>query len=129
MPRLGPVDAPVSRADILRKARPKRPTRSVKDTAALLKAIADPTRLAMAALLERQTEPLCVCHIEARFQLSQPTISHHLKVLRDAELVTSEKRGAWVYYELVRERLGDAPGLSELLRSIELAAGERSCCG
>jgi ArsR family transcriptional regulator len=48
---------------------------------------------------------MCVCEIEPRFDLSQPTISHHLRLLREAGVVTSERRGTWVYYALDRERL------------------------
>ena len=84
----------ICRADVLRKARPRKPSRSAEQVAAALKAIADPTRLTMLALLAAETEPTCVCHLEARFHLSQPTISHHLKVLREAGLVTTERRGA-----------------------------------
>src|SRR5438105_2804628 len=65
-----------------------------------LAALADPTRLQIVALLAGLDEPLCVCEIVARFALGQPTISHHLRVLREAGLVTWEKRGLWVYYAL-----------------------------
>lgn len=63
-----------------------------------LKALADPTRLRMLDLLARQREPLCVCEITARFPLRQPTISHHIRLLREAGLVAGEKRGVWSYY-------------------------------
>jgi ArsR family transcriptional regulator len=68
--------------------------------AAVLKALADPHRLRMLSLIAAQpaTDPLCVCEIEGEFGLSQPTISHHLKVLREAGLVTVTKRGLWHYY-------------------------------
>lgn len=66
--------------------------------AAQLKAIADPTRLRMLDLLVQQREPLCVCDVTAQFSQNQPTISHHLKLLRDAGLVDTEKRGIWSYY-------------------------------
>jgi ArsR family transcriptional regulator len=68
----------------------------------LLAALADPTRLQIVELLACQDEPLCVCDIQAQFTLGQPTISHHLRVLRDAQLVTWEKRGLWVHYALNR---------------------------
>jgi ArsR family transcriptional regulator len=74
-----------------------------KDTARqvqILAALADPTRLQIVELLAAQTEPLCVCEIVTHFALGQPTISHHLRVLREAALVTWEKRGLWVYYAL-----------------------------
>ena len=54
----------------------------------------------------------CVCHLTEPLGLSQPTVSHHLKVLRDAGLVTRERRGSWAYYRVVPETLGT---LRELL--------------
>jgi ArsR family transcriptional regulator len=66
----------------------------------LLKALADPTRLSMAATLRRHGEPVCICDLVAVFGLSQPTISHHMAVLKAAGLVTVEKRGLWGFYSL-----------------------------
>lgn len=66
--------------------------------AATLKAIAHPVRLQMVELLSRMGGDVCVCDIEAQFDLSQPTISHHLKVLRQAMLIDCEQRGVWIYY-------------------------------
>jgi ArsR family transcriptional regulator len=63
-----------------------------------LKALADPTRLRMLDLLAQQTAPLCVCEINEHFAQRQPTISHHLRVLREAGLIDCEKRGVWAYY-------------------------------
>jgi ArsR family transcriptional regulator len=65
-----------------------------------LKALADPHRLRMLSISAGQPAgaPLCVCEIEGEFGLAQPTISHHLKVLREAGLVTVTKRGLWHYY-------------------------------
>ena len=63
-----------------------------------LKAIADPTRLRMLDLLAQQSEPLCVCDITDQFEQNQPTISHHLKLLREAGLIDCEKRGIWAFY-------------------------------
>lgn len=68
--------------------------------AAAFKALGDPTRLEMIDLLARADGPLCVCDIEARFDLSQPTISHHLRLLRKAGLVEAERRGTWMHYRL-----------------------------
>jgi ArsR family transcriptional regulator len=70
-----------------------------------LKALADETRLGIVRMLAAHDQPLCVCHIVDAFDLSQPTISHHLKLLREAGLITSEKRGLWAYYSLDRSRL------------------------
>jgi len=66
----------------------------------LLKALADPTRLAMLAALRAAQEPVCICDFTAAFELSQPTISHHMANLRSAGLVDAEKRGIWTYYRL-----------------------------
>ncbi|HKD73855.1 MAG TPA: metalloregulator ArsR/SmtB family transcription factor [Ktedonobacterales bacterium] len=63
-----------------------------------LKAMADTTRLRMLDLLAQQREPICVCDITAEFDQHQPTISHHLRILREAGLVDCEKRGVWAYY-------------------------------
>ncbi len=63
-----------------------------------LKALADPTRLRMLDLLARRDAPLCVCEITERFPLHQPTISHHLRILRQAGMISGEKRGVWSYY-------------------------------
>ena len=66
--------------------------------AAAFKAIGHPVRLRILSLLAQRKEPLCVCHIEERFTLAQPTISHHLRVLRKAGLVSAKRKGTWVYY-------------------------------
>lgn len=68
-----------------------------------LKALADPTRLRMLDLLSQQTAPLCVCEITAEFDLQQPTISHHIRILREAGLIAGEKRGVWSYYWATEE--------------------------
>jgi len=70
--------------------------------AVLFAALADPTRLAILSLLmDSPDEEVCVCDITASFKVSQPTISYHLKTLRDAELIHGDKRGRWVYYSIV----------------------------
>lgn len=72
------------------------------DLAGRFRALADPTRVAIVNRLSAAPE-LCVCDLTATFDLSQPTISHHLKILRDAGLVESSRRGTWAYYRLVPE--------------------------
>ena len=72
--------------------------------AAQFKALADPTRVAIINSLSAADE-VCVCHLTDAFDLSQPTISHHLKILREAGLVESTRRGTWAYYRLVPEAL------------------------
>jgi ArsR family transcriptional regulator, arsenate/arsenite/antimonite-responsive transcriptional repressor len=66
----------------------------------VLKALADPTRLQMVGVLKRSSQPICVCDFTAAFDLSQPTISHHMGKLRDAGLVEVTKIGIWAYYRL-----------------------------
>jgi len=99
---LNPVCCPPPRLSL--------PRSRAQEYARLFKALADPTRVQMIRLLAEQDEPLCVCHVEAAFRLSQPTISHHLKVLRDAGLVTTDRRGVWIYYRVNRQRLTDLAG-------------------
>lgn len=72
--------------------------------ARLFKALGDETRLAIIRQLQEQGE-VCACDFVACCDLAQPTVSHHLKVLRDVGLVNTEKRGLWVYYALNRERV------------------------
>lgn len=73
-------------------------------TAQVLDALGDETRLKMVMLLARH-EALCVCELQAAFDLGQPTISHHLKILREAGLVDVTRRGTWAYYALRRDAL------------------------
>jgi ArsR family transcriptional regulator, arsenate/arsenite/antimonite-responsive transcriptional repressor len=65
---------------------------------AVFRALGDPTRLDIFRLIASQSEALCVCDLVGRFDVTQPTISHHLKVLREAGLVTVSRRGTWAYY-------------------------------
>src|ERR1700722_19769620 len=79
--------------------------------AGLLKAVADPYRLAMLATLAASDHEVCVCDFTEALPLNQPTVSHHLRILREADLVTCERRGTWVYYQLAAgapERLAAA---------------------
>ena len=72
---------------------------------ALLKALADPYRLRILATLARAPEEVCVCDFTGALPLNQPTVSHHLRILREAGLVTCERRGTWVYYQLASDAL------------------------
>jgi ArsR family transcriptional regulator len=79
--------------------------------AGLFKAMGDPHRLAILATLARAEDEVCVCDFTAGLPLNQPTVSHHLRILRESGLVTSERRGTWVYYRLAesaRAAVGDA---------------------
>ena len=81
--------------------------------AARLKALADPARLRLLSLIQAQPGgEACVCHLTEPLGLSQPTVSHHLKVLLDAGLVEREQRGSWAYFRVLPEPLAT---LRELL--------------
>ena len=80
--------------------------------APLVKAIADPVRLRLLSLVASHADgEACVCDLNDAFELSQPTISHHLKLLHDAGLLDREKRGVWVYYRVNGAALGDLAAL------------------
>ena len=79
------------------------------ELAARFKALADPTRVAIVNSLSAAAE-VCVCNLTDAFDLSQPTISHHLKILREAGLVESSRRGTWAYYRLVPEAIAALRG-------------------
>ncbi len=68
------------------------------DVAAVAKALSDPVRVQLVDVLRRHAGEVCVCELVPLFDLSQPTISHHLKVLREAGIVGSERQGLWAYY-------------------------------
>ncbi len=73
----------------------------------LFKALSHPVRLQIVDLLSRYGGQVCVCDIEQHFSLSQPTISHHLKILRQAGLLDAEQRGVWVYYHTRPDALAE----------------------
>lgn len=82
----------------------------------LLKALADPVRLRLLSLVASHADgEACVCDLNDAFDLSQPTISHHLKLLHEAGVLDRDKRGVWVYYRVNRSALGD---LAELLGGV-----------
>lgn len=74
--------------------------RKSAELAALAKALADPNRIEILRLLAGQEGPLCACDIVGHVDLSQPTVSHHLKVLREAGLLKSGKSGLWSFYSI-----------------------------
>jgi ArsR family transcriptional regulator len=86
---------------------------------ATFKALGDPTRLGIFRLIAAQDAPICVCDVTDRFDVSQPTISHHLKVLRDTGLVTASRHGVWAYYE------ADTRGLALLRDAVDTVAPSR----
>ena len=87
-------------------------TEQAEQMAPLLKALADPVRLRLLSLVAAHAEvEACVCDLNDAFDLSQPTISHHLKVLHEVGLLDRSKRGTWVYYRIKAEVLADVAGL------------------
>ncbi len=83
-----------------------------EQVAPLLKALADPVRLRLMSLVASHPGgEACVCDLTGAFDLSQPTISHHLKVLHDSGLLEREKRGVWVYYRVRSEALASLGAL------------------
>ena len=72
-----------------------------------LRVLADPTRLRILSLIQAQPEQqACICHLTEPLGLTQPTVSHHMRVLLDAGLVEREQRGSWAFFRVVPERLG-----------------------
>ena len=75
--------------------------------AAVAKALADPIRIQLLDVLRRHAGKVCVYELLGLFDVSQPTVSHHLRVLRDAGLVGFEKQGLWAYYRVLPGRLDE----------------------
>jgi ArsR family transcriptional regulator len=100
------------------------PSEQAVKVAALLKALGDPVRLRLMSLvLSHQDAEACVCDLLPAFDLSQPTISHHLKVLHETGLLNREKRGVWVYYQARPEALQALAGLFTPARLADSLAG------
>jgi ArsR family transcriptional regulator len=91
-------------------------TRANAEYTRLFRALGDETRLEMVGLLAAEGKELCVCELESHFELSQPTVSHHLRILREAGIVSAERRGTWVYYALER-------GVRQKLRAFDEMLG------
>jgi ArsR family transcriptional regulator len=85
-----------------RKSKIERPTPTVDVSLAarLFRALSDPQRLRLLSLISRASPEICVCDLNNGVSLVQPTVSHHLRVLKDAGLVTSQRRATWMYYRL-----------------------------
>jgi ArsR family transcriptional regulator len=92
------------------------PASRAAEIADILKALADPTRVQIILFLRAAKEPVCVCDFTATFDLSQPTISHHMAKLREAGLIEATRQGIWSYYRL-------APHLPAQVRRIVEALG------
>lgn len=85
--------------------------------ASWFKALADPTRIRILNMLAQSDEPLCVCEIVDHFDLGQPAISHHLKILRDVRFVLPERRGTFIYYRVNRACLAEFPDAAQRILS------------
>lgn len=88
-------------------------------TAAIFRALADPARVKIINLLVGRDDPVCVCEFVPALELSQPTVSHHLKKLTDTGLLEREQRGKWAYYSVsgeALERLASLVALKEVVR-------------
>ena len=79
--------------------------RQAERMALIAKALGDPIRLQLVDVLRRHAGKVCVCELTQVFDVGQPTVSHHLKVLREAGIVDSERRGLWAYYYVVPDSL------------------------
>jgi ArsR family transcriptional regulator len=75
--------------------------------AEVAKALGDPVRLQLVDVLRKHAGKVCVCELVPLFELSQPTVSHHLKVLRAAGIVGSERQGLWAYYYVIPDALAE----------------------
>ncbi len=97
-----------------------------KSLAGVFKALSDPVRLRLLSLIASfEGGEACVCDLTGPFEVSQPTISHHLRVLREAGLIDSERRGTWVYYWVLPDALGRLGSLLATDAMDGMAAGAR----
>jgi ArsR family transcriptional regulator len=96
-PAGGPCCEPVVYPDVERE--------QAERLATVGKALGDPIRLQLVDVLRKHAGKVCVCELVPLFELSQPTVSHHLKKLREAGIVGSERRGLWAYYYVIPESL------------------------
>ncbi len=94
------VDLPVRERGVCCTPVRRLSPRKVDQLNEVLKALADPTRIEIVAILRDAKQPVCVCDLNGAFDLTQPTLSHHMAKLRGAGLVESEKRGIWSFYRL-----------------------------
>jgi ArsR family transcriptional regulator len=86
----------------------------VRATAELFRALADPTRVRILNVLATCGEPVCICHLVEPLELSQPTVSHHMKKLVDVGLVEREQRGKWAYFTLIEEAVEKLAAVADL---------------
>jgi DNA-binding transcriptional ArsR family regulator len=97
---------------------PKLGVARAREYAGWFNALADPTRIRILNLLAANRDPVCVCDIVKHFPIGQPTISHHLKILRKTRFVQSERRGTFMYYRVNRKCLGEFPSAARLIMDV-----------
>ena len=95
-----------------------------ESTAALFKALGDPSRVKIVNLLASSGAPVCACEFEPALGLSQPTVSHHLKRLTDVGLLDREQRGKWAYFSINPEAAAQLTGLVDLKEAHDV----EPCC-
>lgn len=102
------------------------PEREIEAHAKRFKALSNPVRLRIVDLIYHGGGELCVCEITEFFDLTQPTLSHHLKVLREAGLIQSRRDGTFVYHRLRSEAFASLEALNGRFRAPEVSSEERS---
>ena len=99
-------------------ASPKLGVARAREYAGWFNALADPTRIRILNLLAANRDPVCVCDIVKHFPIGQPTISHHLKILKKTRFVHSERRGTFMYYRVNLKCLGEFPHAARLIMNV-----------
>ncbi|MGB9376216.1 MAG: metalloregulator ArsR/SmtB family transcription factor [Mycobacteriales bacterium] len=100
------------------------------ELAGAFKALGDPIRLRLLSLIASHAGgEACVCELTGEFDVSQPTISHHLKVLREAGLLSSQRRGTWVYYRVMTAGLASLARLFDVPDVASDVPGQRATAG
>jgi len=97
---------------------PKLTQPRAEEYACCFKALADPIRIRILNLLATNDQAVCVCDIVKHFPIGQPTISHHLKILRASRFVLSERRGTFIYYRVNRKCLAEFPHAARLILNV-----------
>ena len=97
---------------------PKLTQSRAEEYAEWFKALADPIRIRILNLLANNESAVCVCDIVRHFPVGQPTISHHLKILRDTRFVHVERRGTFMYYRVNRKCLAEFPHAAHLIMNV-----------
>lgn len=97
---------------------PKVTEARAKEYACCFKALADPMRIRILNLLANNDKPVCVCEIVKHFPIQQPSISHHLKILRDSRFVLAERRGTFMYYRVNRKCFAEFPHAARVILNV-----------